>query len=269
LSKKGKQEQLKISAMKIRICAVIIMTAAIAWGNASAQEFKLAKTSGRLEVNIGKATIEGYNGNEIIFTSNKQRGDDDDRSKGLTAISGSGLVDNTGLGINVTDKGTTISVLQLKKTNSPEIKIMVPKGITVYYSFESEYGGELKLKNIESEIEVSVNYNSVSLENVTGPATIKTVYGHVEADFSANMKDPISIVSIYGYADVTLPLATKANVRLSTSYGELLVAPEFKLDLDKQGELQDFNDKVSGKLNGGGLKIDISSSYGKVYLRKK
>jgi hypothetical protein len=248
---------------------LLIVTALLICSVAQAQEYKLAKTTGRLEVNIGKATIEGYNGNEIIFSSNGHHRNDDERSKGLKAISGSGLDDNTGIGINVTDKGNVVEVQQLKRTNSPEIKIMVPKGITVYYTFESEYGGDVRLKNIESEIEVSVNYNSVSLENITGPATIKTVYGHIEADFNANIKDPISIVSIYGYADVTLPLATKANLRLSTSYGEILVAPEFKLEVEKQDGMEVFNDKVNGKLNGGGLKIDVSSSYGKVYLRKK
>jgi len=235
-----------------------------------AQEFKIAKSTGRLEIYIGRVTVEGTTGNEIVFTSNDHKDkDEDDRSKGLRAISGSGLEDNTGLGINVTDKGNVIEVRQLKKMNSPKIKIQVPKGVIVYYQHESQYGGEAKFKNLENEIEISANYNSVELENVTGPVTAKSVYGHVEADFNANVKGPISIVSVYGYVDVTLPATIKADLKMTTSYGELFAAPEFKIEYEKQGDMIHYDDRVSGKLNGGGMKIDLNSSYGKVYLRKK
>src|SRR3954468_3003693 len=81
-----------------------------------AQEFKIAKTSGRLEIHLGKVTVEGTTGNEIIFSSKDDRDSDDDRAKGLRAVNSLGLEDNTGLGINVTTKGDLIEVSQLKKT---------------------------------------------------------------------------------------------------------------------------------------------------------
>ena len=86
---------------KILIVAVVWMiTNAVA-----AQEFKVAKSSGRLEINIGRVTVEGTTGNEIIFSSRDSRGNKDERAEGLRAINGSGLEDNTGLGINVTQNG--------------------------------------------------------------------------------------------------------------------------------------------------------------------
>lgn len=253
--------------MKKLILVVGIVIAAI--GVAFCQEFKIAKSTGRLELNIGRVTVEGYGGNEIIFTSKDRKEKEDERANGLRAINGSGLEDNTGLGINVTDKGNVIEVNQLKKTESPDVKIMVPKGIIVSFSFESQYGGTAAFKNMENEIEVSTSYNNIELENVTGPLTVKTVYGHVEAEFSQSVKGPVSIVSIYGYADVTLPLTTKANLKMSTSYGEIFVAPEFKIEIEKQGSMVQYSDKVKGTINGGGLNVDIRSDYGKVYLRKK
>ena len=211
--------------------------------------------------------MESTTGNEIIFSSRDRKNDKDDRSSGLKEINGSGLDDNTGLGINVEDKGGVVSVRQLRKMNSPDVTIQVPKGIVVYYEYESQYGGEVKMKNLENEIEISANYNSVELENITGPVTARVVYGHVEADFQSNLKGPISIVSVYGYVDVAMSPATKANIRMSTSYGELYASPEFKIDMDKG--FADEETKVSGKLNGGGITIDLNSNYGKVYLRKK
>jgi hypothetical protein len=234
-----------------------------------AQEFKVAKSSGRLELNIGRVAVEGHNGNEIIFSSTDHRESKDDRAQGLRAINGSGLDDNTGLGINVTQKGDVVEVNQLKKMNAPDIKVLVPKGVIVAFSHQSQYGGKASFKNLENEIEVSATYNSIELENVTGPLAIKSVYGHIEASLGGTIKGPISIVSVYDYVDVALSPATKANLKLSTSYGEIFVGPEFNIEIDKQGEWVKYDDRVNGKLNGGGLSMDLRSDYGKIYLRKK
>jgi hypothetical protein len=255
--------------MKSRnIVIAIVATLLAGWTNA--QEYKVAKNTGRLEINLGKVTVEGHSGNEIIFTSKDSKDERDERAIGLQSVNSLGLTDNTGgLGINVQDKGNVVQVNQLKKTKSPDIKILVPKGMIVSVRHESQYGSEIKLRNIENEIEVSTQYNSVELDNVTGPLVVKTIYGHVEANFGTTIKDPVSIVSIYGYVDVTLPQATKANLKLNTSYGEIFVAPEFKLQIDAKSEFREFSDRISGTINGGGVNIDLSCNYGKVYLRKK
>ncbi|TXI68459.1 MAG: DUF4097 domain-containing protein [Cyclobacteriaceae bacterium] len=247
----------------VLVCVWLAAQAAIA------QEFKVAKSTGRLELNIGRVTVEGHSGNEIIFSSRDYRESKDERAQGLRPINGMGLDDNTGLGINVTQKGDVVEVNQLKKMNAPDIKVLVPKGVIVSFSHQSQYGGKATFKNLENEIEVSATYNSIELENVTGPLAIKSVYGHIEASLGGNIKGPISIVSVYDYVDVALPPATKANLKLSTSYGEIFVGPEFNIEIEKQGNWVQYTDKVNGKLNGGGIGIDIRSDYGKIYLRKK
>ena len=244
---------------------MVLAVMMIAAGCLQAQEFKLAKSSGRLEINIGKVLVEGHNGNEIIFTSGDGNREKDKRAEGLRSVNSLGLDDNTGLGINVTEKGDVVTVQQLKKTNSPDIKILVPKNMIVSFAYESQYGGKARFKNLSNEIEVDAQYNSIELENVTGPLTVKTIYGHVEATMDPAMKGPISIVSIYGYVDVTIPSTTKANLKMSTSYGEIFADPAFKIDIEQQGD----SDKVSGKINGGGIPVDLACNYGKVYLRKK
>jgi DUF4097 and DUF4098 domain-containing protein YvlB len=252
--------------MKTKLIMIVGLLMAMA---ATAQDFKVAKATGRLEIYIGNVQIEGYAGNEILFSSEDEKDEDDDRAKGLRSVNSLGLDDNTGLGINVTTKGETIEVRQLKKMNSPEIRIKVPKGVTIYYEHQSQHGGEVKFKNVEGEIEVSTQYNSLEFENITGPITAKAVYGSIEATFSANIKGPISLVSVYGHVDVAIPAGTKANLKLNTSYGEIFVAPEFKIEMDKQGDMIQYGDRISGKINGGGMAIDLSANYSKIYLRKK
>lgn len=236
----------------------------------NAQEYKVAKNSGRLEIHLGRVSIEGYNGNEIVFTAKDFKNSKDDRAEGLRAINGLGLEDNTGLGINVSETSNSVVVRQLKRTSSPDIKIMVPKSVIVSFEHDSHYAGIVNLKNMENEIEISAQYNNVEMENVTGPMTVKSIYGHVEADFNSTIKSPVSIISVYGYVDITIPFATKANLKLDTSYGEIFVAPELKIDVIQKGNMVKYSDRVQGKLNGGGpLNIDLSSNYGKIYLRKK
>jgi hypothetical protein len=248
---------------------LVLICVWLAVQTAFAQEFKVAKSTGRLELNIGRVTVEGHSGNEIIFSSRDHRESKDERAQGLRPINGMGLDDNTGLGINVTQKGDVVEVNQLKKMNAPDIKVLVPKGVIVSFSHQSQYGGKVTFKNMENEIEVSATYNSIELENVTGPLAIKSVYGHIEASLGGNIKGPISIVSVYDYVDVALSPATKANLKLSTSYGEIFVGPEFNIEIEKQGNWVQYTEKVNGKLNGGGLSIDIRADYGKIYLRKK
>ena len=94
----------------IIVALAFIMTIA-----AHAQEFKLAKSTGRLEIKeVNRVTIEGYSGTEIVFTSKSNDREKDERAKGLRAVSSLGLEDNTGLGLSVVDKGGVIEVQQPK-----------------------------------------------------------------------------------------------------------------------------------------------------------
>src|SRR5688572_28845480 len=154
-----------------------------------AQEYKISKSTGKLDIReVNNVTIEGYSGNEIVFTSLDGSREKDRRAEGLRAVSAMGLEDNTGLGLSVVDKGTTFEVSQLKKMDGPKIKIMVPKGVSVLYRHTSPHGSDIKLRNVESELDISTVHNGVKLENVTGPLNIKTVHGEIEADLGATVK---------------------------------------------------------------------------------
>lgn len=241
----------------------------LAMGLAQAQEFKLAKSTGRLEIKeVNHVRIEGSSGNEIVFSARRENDDADERAKGLRPIGNNGLEDNTGLGLSVIDKGNVIEVQQLKKMEGPEITIKVPKGVVVAVVHTSPHGDDIEFKNVEGEIEVSTVHSGVELTNVTGPMTIKTVHGDIEALLSANLKSPTSIVSVHGHVDVALPVTMKANLKLKTVYGEIFVDPDFKIEIERAGNMIKYSDEVSGKINGGGLEITLSSTHNNVYLRK-
>ncbi len=248
----------------------ILALAVFATGSLYAQEYKVSKNSGTLEIReVNNVVIEGHSGSEIIFTSRDNGRDDDERAKGLRAISSMGLEDNTGLGLSVIEKGNVIEVRQLKKTDGPDITIKVPKTVKVAFHHTSPHGQAIEFKNFDGQVDVSTVHSGVVLANATGAINIKTVHGDVDATFETAPKSPVSIESVHAHVDVALPADTKANLKLSTHFGEILVDPDFKIEIERSGDMVRYSDNVSGKINGGGIEIDLSATHDNVYLRKK
>lgn len=252
--------------MKRHLLATVMGIAAItgAW----AQDFKISKANGKMVLNLGSVLVEGYNGNDIVFSSQKaSREAEDPRAKGLRVINGSGFIDNTGLGISVTEKETTVEVNQI--ASDVAIKILVPKGVMVSFAYHKVMNsGEVLFRNMGNEIEISTDYNKVQLENVTGPVSIRTLYGAIDAKFSGPVRGPVSIVSVHASVDVAIPPDTKANLKLHSTMGSILASPDLKIEVEKNSEnMVSYSNSVNGKLNGGGAEFKLTSEYGKVYLR--
>jgi len=236
-----------------------------------AQEYKVNKSTGKLVINLSSVTVEGYSGNTIVFSSLHQNQEVDERAKGLQLINGSGYKDNTGLGISVDEKGTSIEVNQVSSKDEA-IKILVPKGVKISYAYSKvSNSGKANFKNVENEIEISVAYNSVKLENVTGPVTVNAIYGSVDAVFKGTVAGPVSIVSIYATVDVSIPVTTKANLKLNSMHGDTFASGDLKIEMEKttgDDMVRYGSGNVKGKINGGGIDFSLRADYGKIYLRK-
>lgn len=229
---------------RIFILFTLICTSLAAYAQ---QEYRLTKSTGQLKLNIAGVIIEGYDGKEIIFSGQKTEVEEptDERAKGLVPISSSQFSDNTGLGINVSESGQDITVNLVSKKPIGLITVKVPESIKVSiinnsnrlftnYSYNNLNSAEpITIRNLKSEIEISVSNNSIKLENNTGPMNIKTVSGAVDAIFSSDIKGPVSIISVMNHVDVTMPSAVKANIEMGTSLGKLYAGKEFKIDYEK------------------------------------
>ena len=247
------------------ITALVLLTLQL-----SAQEFKINKATGRLEIyEVNRVKIEGYNGSEIIFSGGNDGRGQDERAKGLRAVSSMGIEDNTGFGISAVDKGNVIEVRQLKRMGGPDLTIKVPKSVAVVIKHTSPHGSEIVVTNYDGELDISTVHNRVKLQNVTGQMNVNTVHGDVDATFDTAPKTPVNIESIHGHVDVTVPASIKANVQLNTRFGEILVDPDLKIEIDRSGEMIRYSDKVTGKINGGGIDLMLSATHDNVYLRKK
>lgn len=250
---------------------MVVTVAAIGLMSANAQNYKMAvsspagKTLHVKEVN--SVRVEAYDGNEIqIETSNK--GGRPERAEGLKPLSARGE-DNTGIGLNVTSEGNSVTVFQAAKREDGLYIIKVPKEMKVQIEHTGQYEGErIEVVGVSTELEISARFNHVMMEDVTGPALVNTVYGDLEAKFSSlSQTGPTSLVSVYGDVDVTLPANTKANIVLKTPYGEAY--SDLNIEFPKSDDMRKISSTIQGTLNGGGVDLEIKASYDNVYLRKK
>lgn len=255
--------------MKKLLLSIVVILLSL---SANAQEHKVSMSSGKVHIKgVNEIDIVGYNGSEIIISKLGEDGEeckdeDDDRAKGLREINAVGATDNTGVGLSATKSGNELLLEQISNNNDSRFTIKVPKGVSIFYEHSTHNGDLIRLKNIESEIEIDANYNDIEFENLTGPIALNTVYGDIDGTFNkVSSTNDVAIYSVYGYVDVTVPGSTKADFRLSSSYGQMFT----DLNLDVVGSQRKDSKKITGSLNGGGIDFSIKASYDNIYLRKK
>ncbi len=110
---------------------------------------------------------------------------------------------------------------------------------------------------------------SVRISDVTGPITAEALNGELEVSFDkVSQSSPISLYTTNGELDISIPANTPANLTLSTINGEIYT--NFDLTLpDKNGLKPIATKKVRGSINNGGVDIQLKSTNGTIYLRKK
>ncbi|MEL6717177.1 MAG: DUF4097 family beta strand repeat-containing protein [Bacteroidota bacterium] len=250
--------------LRSQLLVIALLIASLSFAQ-EMQEFKLSKSSGKIHIEgINGLEIEGYSGNEIIISTKSKSKEQSERAAGLSAINALGVKDNTGLGIAITTEGDEIKISTVKK-NSGKFWMKVPQNMAISFKHSSHSMGKLYIHGMKGEIETSLQYGSVQVERVTGPLSINTVYGKIEAVLTnLNTQNPSSLYSVYGLVDVSLPSSTKTDVHLTSQYGDMFT--DFDIKVEANSKIS--SSRVQGKINGGGPELRINSTYQSVYLRK-
>ncbi len=218
---------------------------------------------------IDNLMIIGHDGAELKINRKGGNRKIDEKNKGMRKISAGGKVDNTGFGLSSQDFDDKIVISQVGKGNGTVV-VHVPNTAVVKVTQSTYRGGDLDVDNFKGELDVSMMYHTVNLSNVYGPAAVNTVYGGIEAAYSAGPPaEDLHLHSTYGTVDVTLPQNVKADLRLSTSYGDMYT--DFDIDVKaNMEEASNKNDKdgLTGSINGGGKLISLRATYRNIYLRQ-
>jgi hypothetical protein len=232
----------------------------------SSNELVLAKYKGNDNDHDDNRTYHYENHeHESDSTSYAQR--KKDKRKGMKAVYANG-VDNTGFGMLIEKDGDNLRIRDLKSfTQRGRLLFTLPKNMDVHLDCGSL--GSAKVEGFSSEIEVNTSVGNINLIGVTGPITAHSSTGEINVIFAnVNQNSPISINSSTGDVDVSLPTNTKANLELRSTMGT--VYTDFDLETPRKDGMKRIGAtrKIETQLNSGGVKINLRSSTGDVYLRK-
>lgn len=236
------------------------------------------KVKNRIEVLnlIGKIELNNTQGNAIIVESDFNL-DKPERAEGLSLLGAS--EDNTELGINVTEEDGVVKITGVtKKVQDYVYKISVPEGISINIDYHSPFANDdLVIDSYKGSVEIKTLTANVEIKDCTGPFTVSSISGNIEAVFSTlNQEQPTSLASVSGLVDVSLSANTKANVFLKNITGDVynnldLVSAANEAKDNRSEGLDEIkhSSKTEYSLNGGGQKLLLNTVSGNIYLRKK
>ena len=257
----------------------IIITCFLITGvmNLNAQDFELDVRQGDqicIENLLGEIKVEEHNGSKLIIETNYEK-KIPERAKGLKPIYGSGLEDNTNIGINSSKEGTILTLTGLGKgTQNKHYLFKIPKGVNLKINCKSPFASSktIEVNNFSSEIEISTLMPSVKLNKVTGPVILDLINGDVDIDFNKiNQESPISISAINGTVDINMPSNTPANIELKSMNGQFYTDFDIKVDQKEKKGLSYIGggNNIKAQINGGGVNFKVKTINNNIYLRKK
>ncbi len=173
-----------------------------------------------LRINMPWADIHivGVGGNTVTVQSTlNQKGAKPRREDGLRRL-------DDELTFELTEKNNVVT-LGIAGDNpwsshDAEFNVSVPR--TMALDVKTEAGGDLTVKDIEGDIDVSNMNGEVRLEGISGSTVVSTMNGEVHAVYSKAPQKLVSITSMNGEVELRVPAETKANVRLRTHNGSIL-----------------------------------------------
>ncbi|HEX2969153.1 MAG TPA: DUF4097 family beta strand repeat-containing protein [Bacteroidales bacterium] len=239
--------------------------------NLRAQDYKVAAPAGKdgrviLKNFSDDLPIEGYQGSEIIVSSQNGEFTPPERAKGLKPIYPAGT-DNTGMGLSVEKEGNTIRITCLLPfTRKTGYSMRIPENLAIEIESGCENSSDVTVTGMKNEIAIKTCHD-ITLKNITGPVVLSSIAGDIEVAFGPVISDKTSSInSVSGDVDITLPSKTPVSIELSTVNGG------FYSDFDITDSQKDMKriggSNISFDLNGGGFRFDIVTVSSNIYLRK-
>lgn len=125
--------------------------------------------------------------------------------------------------------------------------------------------GEIHIFDVGGAAKMSTHDKDMDVENVAGRLDITDTHGSIKVAYSQPPGEQIKIANESGEVDLTLPAESRFEISAVSSSGEIqsdFEDPSLKLD-NENG-----TGRLTGKIGTSGPKIQITTTYGTIYLRK-
>jgi hypothetical protein len=125
--------------------------------------------------------------------------------------------------------------------------------------------GEINVSDVDGPAKLNTHDKDMEVENVAGRLDITDTHGSIKVSYSQPPRADINVSNESGEVDLTLPSDSKFEIAAVSRSGEL------QSDFDDPSLKQDNENgtaRLTGKVGSQGPKIQITTSYGTIYLHK-
>ncbi|MFA1772477.1 DUF4097 family beta strand repeat-containing protein [Rufibacter glacialis] len=227
----------------------------------------------QLSMSKSNVKIVGHTGDEVIIET-RDYSAPPKRAEGLKPLYNQ-EEDNTNLGLSVAKSNNTLTIAKASRAYADYV-IRIPKNAAVVYKETNWESSEISFADLDGEIELKLNNSDVTLTNISGPVVANNTGGSIKVVFSSlNQSKPSAISTVNGDIDITLPAKDKANFKLKSLQGEIYT--DFDIEIQRQKEEDDDEGlalvggggNIVGKVNGGGVEMNIQTISSDIFIRKK
>ena len=220
---------------------------------------------GRFElINVnGRVTAEATDGKDVIVEGKRSvKGRSDEVAKEMLAK----------LEIREEVSGATVRVEsrppRMSGFGGHEIEwtVKVPKGIVV--DLRTTNGG-VRMNGLSGEIHAKTTNGGIRGTNlVVDSLEASVVNGGVEIELGAPLDstDTVEITTVNGGVQFTLPSESKATIAARAVNGGVRAAEELKIQREDESSERESRRRLNGTMNGGGAKVNVSTTNGGVRL---
>lgn len=143
------------------------------------------------------------------------------------------------------------------------LEVRVPRSTALRLAMTR--GGEIEVRGVEGDTEITNHNGSVQLIDVGGALRVTAMNGEIVGSIRS-LGASASFASLNGQIDLTLPADATLTARLRTSNGRL--RSEFPVRVGERTSSLGAGVEVTARINGGGVPFIATTRSGDVVLRR-
>jgi hypothetical protein len=223
------------------------------------------------KLQYGSITVLGYDGREVVIDANSdvKYPMEKDAAGHLKPTAKGHRLDFTAV------EGDNVVTVRGSPDDLINLTIRVPNGHVVL-KLKAVNQGDIVVKNINGSIEAANTNGCILLAHISGSLVANTTNGDVRATFdSVDPTKPMAVTVLNGDIELNLPPAFKASLEMTTDMGAMytdfiVVAEGIPPVRDQKTEMFRFpgEQRVIGRINGGGAELFLKVLDGNIYLRR-
>jgi DUF4097 and DUF4098 domain-containing protein YvlB len=228
----------------------------------------------RIDSMRGDITVRGYDGKDVLINTKDRPASAAKRRPNKAEAEGLRRIELNGSSFTAEERENVVTI-NAGGHGSNDIDVQVPRNSNLKVKTMS---GEITVDGVRGEIEANSHNGEVTMTNMEGSVVAHSLNGEIKIGLNRVEARPMSFSTMNGDIDITLPVDTKARLKLRNDRGEVYSDFEMKVQASptvEQGERVNgryrvkFERTVFADINGGGPEMSFVTVNGEIKIRQK